>query len=351
VSVSKLKRVFDKGTDLSDDEILSVADELAVPLQALFTEQQLPLFPSVDFRTAAPRIGEFEKGTLQAINYVERLSNTLSALDLDVGLDRSVKQFATLRYTTEEAEALANTWRTRWGITDEQQLEWQDANKLYVSLRAFIESLGVLVLHRQFKNDEAAGLYIHIDDGPHTIVINTTNSSKARKLFTLAHEFGHVLLRKEGVSNPSILRNRIERFCNRFAACLLAPERLVEAALQRFRYIPIPDDDFIRLFAKKLGISQEATYVRLVQTGHLERADYKSWKAKFGNRNYVPSGDQGEKSGGGTPDPLRDKRTQYGTRLLGLLERARNMGQLDEIDIYRLSGLKPVYQDQLFGVA
>ena len=351
VSVSKLEQAFEGGIDFSDDEISSIADELAVPLQALFTEKQLSLFPSVDFRTAAPRIGEFEKGTLQAINYVERLSGTLSALDLDVGLDGSVKQFATLRYTTEEAEALASTWRKRWGITDEQQLEWQDANKLYVSLRAFIESLGVLVLHRQFKNDEAAGFYVHIDDGPHTIVINTTNSSKARKLFTLAHEFGHLLLRKEGVSNPSILRNRIERFCNRFAACLLAPKRLVEAALHRFRYTPIPDDDFIRLFAKKLGVSQEATYVRLVQTGHLERADYKKWKAKFGNRNYVPSGDQGEKSSGGTPDPLRDKRTQYGARLLGLLERARNLGQLDEIDIYRLSGLKPVYQDQLFGAA
>lgn len=351
VSISKLEHIFGADNDLSDNEILSIADELAVPLQALFSQQQLPLFPSVDFRTAAPRIGEFEKGTLQAISYVERLSSTLSALNLDVGLDDSVEQFASMRYTAEEAEALARTWRSRWGITDEQQLEWQDANKLYVSLRSFIESLGVLVLHRSFKNEEAAGLYVHIDDGPHTIVINTTNSSKARKLFTLAHEFGHVLLRKEGASNPSILRNRIERFCNRFAACLLAPKRLIDAALDRFRYTPIPDEDFIRLFAKKLGISQEATYVRLVQTGHLERSDYKAWKAKFGNRNYVPSGDQSEKSSGGTPDPLRDKRTQYGTRLLGLLERARNMGELDEIDIYRLSGLKPIYQEQLFGAA
>lgn len=347
----KLERVIADGDELSDEEITSIADELAVPLQALFTQQLLPLFPPIDFRTANPRIGEFEKGTLQAISYVERLSSTLSALDLDVGLNDTVEQFATAKYSTDEAVALAKKWRANWGITDDQQLEWQDANKLYVSLRAFIESLGVLVLHRQFKNDEAAGLYVHIDDGPHAIVINTTNSSKARKLFTLAHEFGHVLLRKEGASNPSILRNRVERFCNRFAACLLAPKHLIKTALARFRYEPIPDDDFIRLFAKKLGISQEATYVRLVQTDYLDRDDYKKWKAKFGNRNYVPSGDQGEVSTGGTPDPLRDKRTQYGTRLLSLLERARSMGQLDEIDIYRLSGLKPIYQDQLFGAA
>jgi len=348
---SELEKVVDAGGDLDDDDIVAIADELAVPLQALFTQKQLPLFPSVDFRTASPKINQFEKGTLQAISYVERLSSTLSALDLDVGLDDSVEQIKPFTYSNEEAIALARKWRSRWGITDDQQLEWQDANKIYVSLRGFIESLGVLVLHRQFKNDEAAGLYVHIDDGPHTIVINTTNSSKARKLFTLAHEFGHVLLRKEGASNPSIIRNRVERFCNRFAACLLAPKRLIKAALARFGFTPIPDDDFIRLFAKKLGISQEATYVRLVQTDYLLREDYRTWKAKFGNRNFVPAGDQGEKSSGGTPDPLRDKRTQYGTRLLSLLKRARATEQLDEIDIYRLSGLKPVYQDQLFGVA
>lgn len=342
---------MDEGGELDDEEVNSVADELAVPLQALFTQRELPLFPSVDFRTANPKIAGFEKGTLQAIGYVEKLSSTLSALDLDVGLDETVEQIKPKIYSDEEAIKLAANWRARWGITDDQQLDWQDANKLYVSLRSFIESLGILVLHRSFKTDEAAGLYVHIDDGPHTIVINTTNSSKARKLFTLAHEFGHVLLRREGASNPSIIRNRIERFCNRFAACLLAPKRIINAALARFHYTPIPNDDFIRLFAKKLGISQEATYVRLVQTGFLARDDYKAWKAKFGNHNFVPAGDQGEKSSGGTPDPLRDKRTQYGTRLLGLLRRARITEQLDEIDIYRLSGLKPVYQDQLFGAA
>ncbi|VXD02868.1 ImmA/IrrE family metallo-endopeptidase [Sphingomonas sp. 8AM] len=351
VPLDRLEKAIDGGADLRDDQIASVAEELAVPLQALFTRQKLPLFPSVDFRTASPSIGKFQKGTLQAISYVEGLSSTLSALDLDLSLDESLAPVTISRLGPAEAEELAHVWRTRWGISDEQQLEWQDANKLYVSLRAFVERLGVLVLHRQFKNDEAAGMYVHIDDGPHTIVINTTNSSKARKLFTLAHEFCHVLIRKEGASNPSIVRNRIERFCNRFAACLLAPKRLVEAALQRFRYRAIPDDDFIRLFAKRLGLSQEATFVRLVQTGHLQRSDYRLWKSKFGNRNFVPSGDQAEKSSGGTPDPLRDKRTQYGTRLLTLLQRARRMGQLDEIDIYRLSGLKPVYQEQLFGAA
>jgi hypothetical protein len=52
--------------------------------------------------------------------------------------------------------------------------------------------------------------------------------------------------------------------------------------------------------------------------------------------------------GGGKSDPLQTKRTTYGTLLLRLLGGARQRGELDEIDIYRLCGLKPKYQSQLF---
>lgn len=351
VSLIALQRAAQSQGELDDDDVRAIADELAVPIHALFAREALPLFPAVDFRTAKPGVGEFEKGTLQAIGFVERLSSTFAELKLDVKLDPAVKQYQTSTFTQNEAVKLAAEWRDKWGVKDSEQLDWQDANKMYTSLRTFIESLGIIVMHRQFKTDEAAGIYIHIDDGPHTIVINTTGSGKARKLFTLAHEFGHVLLRAEGASNPSVLKNKIERFCNRFAACLLAPKRLIVKALARFGYTPIADDDWIRLFAKKLGLSQEATYLRMVETGYLSRESYVRWKSKFNNVNRVPSGDQGDGVGGGTANPLRDKQTQYGAALLGLLRRARTTGQLDEIDIYRLCGLKPHYQDQLFGAA
>lgn len=352
VSEARLKKGLAADVEWKDDDVSAIASELAVPVQALFSNGPLPLFPAVDFRSATPGVGEFERGTLQAIGFVERLSSTFAALKMDVSLDDTVKEYRTTTYSQDEAVKLAAQWRKNWGIKDSDQIEWQNANKLYVSLRTYIEDLGVLVVHRQFKTDEAAGMYVHVDGGPHTIVINTTGSSKARKLFTLAHEFGHVLLRAEGASNPSVLKNRIERFCNRFAACLLAPKRLIKKALQAFRYTPIADDDWIRLFAKKIGLSQEATYLRLVETDYLTRSDYVRWKSKFNNVNHVPTGDQSDGGGGGgTADPIRDKQTQYGSALLGLLGRARRDGQLDEIDIYRLSGLKPKYQDQLFGVA
>lgn len=338
----------DKG-ELSDDEVSSIAEELAVPIQALFAREQLPLFPAVDFRSATPATARFKKGVLEAIAFVERISSTVSSLSLSVALDKSLSAIRP-DMTEDEAISLAQKWRKRWGMTNALQLELHDANKLYTSLRGFIEGLGILVMHRSFGTDQAAGIYAHIEDGPHTIVINSSKSSKARKLFTLAHEFCHVLLRAEGASNPSVIKNSVEKFCNKFAAYLLAPDSLVAATLSRYGYIPSSNSRIIRLISEKMGISQEATVLRLVETENLTQADYAAWRSQF--NGVTPPADLGEGAGGGgSSDPLQTKRTTYGTRFLGLLEQAYHRGQLDELDIYRLCGLKPKYQHQLFEAA
>jgi hypothetical protein len=76
-----------------------------------------------------------------------------------------------------------------------------------------------------------------------------------------------------------------------------------------------------------------------VPTGHLERSSYVAWKTN-------------------SATPIGFLRAINLTAALvavqtrsAILGRARNMGRLDEIDIYRLCGLKSRYQDQLFEAA
>lgn len=346
VPPSALRRAVEVDGELDDDEVLAVAEQLAVPVETFFADQPPPLLKAIDFRTATPHIAKFKKGTLDAIAYVERISGALASLELGIELDSSLAPLKT-EYTDAEAIKLAEKWRKLWGFPLEEQLEAANANTVYVSLRGFVESLGVLVLHKSFGTAEAAGIYARVPDGPHTIVINTMGSSKARKLFTLAHEFCHVLLRAEGASNPSVLKNKVERFCNKFAAYLLAPDNLIRNAIARFRYPASAAPDNIRRFAKRLGISQEALVRRLVELGYLAQSDYTTWRSRF--NGLVPPGDVSDGQSGGKTDPLQTKRTTYGTRLLLLLGQARRRGLLDDLDIYRLCGLKRKYQDELFG--
>lgn len=80
---------------------------------------------------------------------------------------------------------------------------------------------------------------------------------------------------------------------------------------------------------------------------YLSQADYTNWRSKF--NGITPPGDTTDGQSGGPTDPLQTKRTTYGSTLLSLLSQARRRGLLDDLDIYRLCGLKRKYQDELFG--
>jgi Zn-dependent peptidase ImmA (M78 family)/lambda repressor-like predicted transcriptional regulator len=333
--------------DLSDEQVEIIAEALAVPPRTLFGTVDLPLSNIPDFRRKTPSPSLLEPTVLKAIGYVEKISLSLASLDLDLSLSDEVEKYSG-EINKRAARDLAAKWRLRWGISEEEQLQWRDSGKLYSSLRSYIEGLGVFVVHYSFGTDEVAGLYAKVDDGPHTILVNTSSSSKARKLFTLAHEFCHVLLRKNGISDHSITRNKIEIFCNQFAAYLLAPASIIEKALKRYKYNVSINNESIRLLAKNLGISQQACVLRLVDIRKLNASDYMRWISRFKGR--IPDGDRADIGAGSTePDPIKNKRTQYGSSLLSKLAAARRNGLLDAIEIYRLAGIKPKYQRELLG--
>lgn len=349
VSLQRVERATSEESDFDEVEVQSIAKELAVPVAALFSKADLTLSDVPDFRKKTPRPGLFDSGTISAIGYVEKVSLALASLPLESELQADIESYVG-PLKKSKAKALAAKWRAKWGLTNEQQLEWRSAHKVYSSLRSFIEDQGVFVIHRSFGSDEVAGIYTKVDTGPHTIVINSTKSSKARKLFTLAHEFAHVLLRASGASNPSILKNKIETFCNQFAAYLLAPDNLVKSAIRKFGYEPSQNWDQIRLLANNLGVSQQCTVLRLVELDFFSSAQYGAWKKQF--TGVVPPADTSDppQTGSGEDNTLASKRTLYGSALIGRLASAKREGWLDDIDIYRIVGLKPKYQKSLLGI-
>ncbi len=339
----RLSAALDERVELDEAEIKALANELSVPAEVFFMPELPPTASVVDYRKTQPGPSAPDHATLQAMGFVERFSGGLASLGYS---SPDVPREEVEQYDSATAIALAKKWRLRWGYPTTQQLADQDAGKVYASLRQFIEGIGAFVVHFSFGHTEVSGFYAQVGGGPHTIVINTSQSSKGRKAFTLAHEFCHLLTRKEGISQTSWIRNKIERFCNKFAAILLAPSSLIKAALEGYGRFVSSDNDFIRLFAKRIGISQEATFLRLVELNYLERSDYSKWRAQF--RDSVPIGDRADPGGGGGANPVQAKRTQYGSSLLLALDRAKSEGLLDEIDIFRMVGLKPKYQALLF---
>jgi Zn-dependent peptidase ImmA (M78 family)/DNA-binding Xre family transcriptional regulator len=343
---SHLEKLVVGKAEVTKDAAETIALALGVPLRALFASSAASLSSIPDFRRADPKPGLMDQGSIKAIGYVERISLSLAGAGIDFALSEDLGAYNG-PFSKEAARSLARKWRDRWAIKDIEQLEWRDANRVYVSLRNFIEGFGVFVMHFSFGSDDVSGLYAKVDGGPHTILINTTGSSKARKLFTLAHEFCHFLLRADGFSNTALANNTVERFCNHFAAYLLAPDTLISRALSRYGYVPSLVGDSVRLLARNIGISQQACVLRLMEMELLAPDSYGKWMARFDGK--APPGDRTDGTGGGGNDPIQTKRTHYGSSLISKLALARREGILDPIEIYRIAGIKPKYQVALLG--
>ena len=99
------------------------------------------------------------------------------------------------------------------------------------------------------------------------IVVNKSEDYAVARIFTLLHEYGHLLIRQPGISdeNPA---NPVEAFCNRFAAGFLMPKFALRELMGTWPNGPIEwYSAQIQDWAKKLKVSQQALALRLEQLG------------------------------------------------------------------------------------
>lgn len=342
-----IEEVVNGDKELDEKTLAALAKALHVEPHVLLVRSSPKLVQAIDFRKNNPRPSPMPDGVVNAIGYVEKLSESLVGLSVDLSLSAEFEAYDG-SFGKKDARRLAKKWRSKWGITNEEQIELRSAHKLYSSLRGYIESIGIFVMHQRFGSEEYAGAYLKVGKGPHAILINTGGQSKARKLFTLAHELCHVIIGKTGLSNSAIAKNKIETFCNQFAAYLLVPREALLEAIQGRNDSQTFDSDSFRRLANRLGVSNQCVVLRLVDEDFIDESQYIKWISMFKGR--VPTLDAGDPPGrgGGADTTIQAKRTKYGTALLSKISEAAQRGKIDQIDIYYLIGLKPKYQRDLF---
>jgi Zn-dependent peptidase ImmA (M78 family) len=131
-------------------------------------------------------------------------------------------------------------------------------------------------IRRAPLDDELSGI-IFIRDSIPIIGINAIHHPN-RQRFTLAHEFGHLVLHKNLISNtvhvdksfPFLLRDtksaigidKIEIEANQFAAELLMPEMMVLRELESC-VLDIDDEDLLDQLGKKFLVSKQAMSYRI----------------------------------------------------------------------------------------
>jgi len=339
LSIDSLREELDRDPEPTQKLLNSIAKELALPAFVFFM-QKTPSIGEIipDFRSAHPVPSPKYPATIQKIQLAATIQKAAAQL-----VRSGASNLPSLNpKTTQEIEELAFNARQYFRISLDDQLAASDARAFYNICRKKIEDKGIFVLQESFPPEDGSGFCLAHPTHP-VIVINTKRQTRGRRLFTLVHELGHVLLQATGISDPFERHNPTEKLCNMFASAFLIPAHLLSGLLNGMSLTKEPDVEDVRRAAKRTKISQQATVLRLEELGTFRQGSHERWLKAVHN---LGNPDYSEKGGGvgGPPPQEKVKLAKYGFRLASAFAKPLQRGQITDIELFRTTGLKPKYQ-------
>ncbi len=214
------------------------------------------------------------------------------ALELAEELHETPEGLSTSALIAEPAVDVA--WRIRdfLGITLKEQGNWRGRYDALHAWREAIEKHGVLVFQVPgVEIEEMCGFSLPEILMP-VIVLNVKDAPNGR-VFTLIHEFCHLLLRKSGIcdlpnSQFQSEKNQIEAFCNAVEGETLIPT----VALLQSQIVTQHDsrtnwnEAQLKQLAKDFSVSREVVLRRLLDSEMISYSGYKS-HIKSIHREYL----------------------------------------------------------------
>lgn len=253
-----------KKPTLRQVELLAKAFHRPVAAFLLPAPPEEPQLPQ-DFRLIPSNRKEFSKKLRRVFRRARWLQNL--SRELMTNLSFSIEPSLQKRKLSENPATVAASEREASGITLEQQMKWKDSYKAFGAWRNYLEGKNIRAFQISMPPEEARGFSL-TDKKPHILVVNTADDINAR-IFTLFHEYAHLLLSETGVCMPEFPEAdstevaKVERWCNRFAAEFLLPQ-------QAKRHLAVETGGIGKLlgrYSAKFKISKYALFVRMKEFG------------------------------------------------------------------------------------
>lgn len=279
------------------------------------TERQLSIDTLVAIEEVNESLDAFEDFAAENVHPVPKLSLGTVAL-------------------TDDPETIAERERKKFGVTLAEQMAWHHGPATARrEWRKKIEDHGIFTYMIPMPAAELSGFSL-CRKSVAAICVNDNEATEGRKVFTLFHEYCHLLLRQDGISDENN-SNQIEKFCNAFAASFLLPrDALAEAVGNRTLYEFSESE--VRKIASKFRVSNAAVALRLEKIGFAPKGFYgrriAPWDLPEEPNKDVRSG---------TPNQINIQLKRIGRLHAATVLRAVNQHVINTFDASQLVGLQP----------
>ncbi len=275
----------------SFDELRKLSEVYDCPLGYFFLEAPPATAQiSLDYRgldeTKTDRLRyETRRQLRQFVRLVDYAQTLITALEIDWAV--RVPEVAPYSAPDEAAaDAVAAL-----GLTPDARAAWSSAEDAFNGWRAAIEEQGVLVFCLKLDAGDLRGVSSWDAGRPPAILANHADVEAATgRIFTLLHEYAHLLLRKAGVVcdfRGSGEQQRIETFANKFAASALVPRKAFEERLSRLGLNHARSawgDSILNTIREPFHASRDTILILLEEMGFAEEGTYRRKRASWDKR-------------------------------------------------------------------
>lgn len=262
-----------------------------------FAEPPQGFAPQREFRRLAGQIpGKESPELLQALRWA--VFRREAAMELHRILGEAPHRMRAVLHPRMEPEEAGHHIRELLGISWKTQMAWSSAYEALNGWRSAMEAKGVLVFQTSgVEMEEMRGTCI--PDQPFPVVLLNSKDAPHGRIFSLLHEFAHILLhagghqtsRMEGARSPE--EQPLEVAANAFAASTLLPAHSFLPMASQYAGAEAGDDDALRRLAQKVKVSPEVILRRLVTLRKAPEGTYRRKRDAWGAALWYVRGSSG----------------------------------------------------------
>jgi Zn-dependent peptidase ImmA (M78 family) len=353
LSVMRLKAAESGDNPLTLKQLRTVAEKYGIPFGYFYLTKppyKNSFKPVPDYRIEPGFVGtdhyrlnfEIKKARDQRLVFLELASS----------LDIPTKTFQLL--PKENIITSGKIIRERLNVND-IEISSLRFGQTYSYWKSKIEEDGVLVFESQYLPEQSGviGVAIYYQECP-IILIKRGPSYNSRKLFTLLHEYAHLLKGKSAINDASsqttVLKNseiaNLEVECHNLAAEILIPSEKVELS----DYVNLKITDKMECLAKAFNVTYSTAAVCLWKLNFIGQSELTHLLAlrKEANKRKQEKQEEQRKKGEGVKIPREVlMRLDLGSQMFGIVRQAYSSGVLDVFDASRILNLRVNKIDKL----
>ena len=274
IPIDELQRVESRGGEISYGKLKKIATILKYPIASFFIHStKLPKIKPPTDRREGYLNKRVSYETMKVVKKVYLIQDYIS--------EKLQKVRLPLRASLSKPPwEVAKVYRKAMGLSADMLRSFKKPNEAFEYFRkTLLVKFHIYTLQIPLNLEELRG-FVLIEEGKIPIIVVNSKDSDEAKLFTLFHELGHIVLgeSRSFFDYPDPLgdktKNRIEIWCNNFAASMLLPKEEISKLVEN-----VSHEDWkkiVRDISRKLNISKSFVLIQLIKSGYLDKGKAKA---------------------------------------------------------------------------